>query len=73
MNKRPAALKKHVVRNGDNHGVGWYGSGKLFAGVNVDGPVIYGYDAGGNLATFTDLSDVPKPADQQELMGACPW
>ena len=30
-----------------NHGLGWYGSGKLFAGVEVDGPVIYGCDGGG--------------------------
>lgn len=34
--------------NGDlNHGLGWYGSGKLFGGVNVDGPVLYGCDGGG--------------------------
>lgn len=30
-----------------NHGLGWYGSGKLFAGVNLDGPVLYGCDGGG--------------------------
>jgi hypothetical protein len=29
-----------------NHGVGWYGSGKLFASVNPDGPVLYGYRGG---------------------------
>lgn len=28
------------------HGLGWYGTGKLFAGVNVNGPVLYGYDGG---------------------------
>ncbi len=38
-----------------NHGLGWYGqiSGEIdkrFSGVNVDGPVLYGY-AGGALAT----------------------
>lgn len=34
--------------NGDlNHGLGWYGSSKLFGGVNVDGPVLYGCDGGG--------------------------
>jgi hypothetical protein len=27
--------------------VGWYGAGKLFSGVNVDGPVLYGYSGGG--------------------------
>ncbi len=30
-----------------NHGLGWYGAGKLFGGVNVDGPVLYGCDGGG--------------------------
>jgi hypothetical protein len=29
------------------HGVGWYGAGKLFSGVNVDGPVLYGHSGGG--------------------------
>jgi hypothetical protein len=35
--------------NGVNrfHGLGWFGSGKAFAGVNVDGPVLYGYSGGG--------------------------
>jgi hypothetical protein len=28
------------------HGIGWYGSGKLFASTNVDGPVVYGFDGG---------------------------
>lgn len=30
-----------------NHGLGWYGAGKLFGGVNVDGPVLYGWSGGG--------------------------
>ena len=30
-----------------NHGLGWYGVGKLFAGQNVDGPVLYGWSGGG--------------------------
>jgi hypothetical protein len=30
-----------------NHGLGWYGLGKPFAGVNVDGPVLYGFSGGG--------------------------
>ena len=29
------------------HGLGWYGSGKSFAGVNPDGPVLFGYGGGG--------------------------
>jgi hypothetical protein len=33
-------------RNDLNHGLGWYGSGKLFAGNNVDGPVLYGFSGG---------------------------
>ncbi len=32
------------------HGLGWYGAGKLFAGLNVDGPVLYG-SSGGALGT----------------------
>ncbi|MFN4233396.1 MAG: hypothetical protein ACK4IK_01175 [Bacteroidia bacterium] len=32
------------------HGLGWYGTGKLFNGINVDGPVLYGH-SGGVLAT----------------------
>jgi hypothetical protein len=34
----------------DNHGLGWFGTGKLFAGVAVDGPVVFGY-TGGALGT----------------------
>jgi len=33
-----------------NHGLGWYGAGKLFSGANVDGPALYGY-SGGALGT----------------------
>ncbi|MDP0490090.1 MAG: hypothetical protein Q7Q71_03440 [Verrucomicrobiota bacterium JB023] len=29
-----------------NHGVGWFGTGRPFNGVNVNGPVLYGYDGG---------------------------
>jgi hypothetical protein len=29
------------------HGLGWYGATKLFAGFNVDGPVLYGFNGGG--------------------------
>jgi hypothetical protein len=31
----------------ENHGLGWFGFGKEFAGVNLDGPVLYGCDGGG--------------------------
>lgn len=30
-----------------NHGLGYYGPGKPFGGVNLDGPVLYGYNGGG--------------------------
>ncbi len=33
-----------------NHGLGWYGTGKTFNSVAIDGPVLYGY-AGGILGT----------------------
>jgi hypothetical protein len=33
-----------------NHGIGWYGEGKIFANTAVDGPVVFGY-AGGALGT----------------------
>jgi hypothetical protein len=38
-----------LLRGGSdvNHGLGWYGTGKLFAGFNVDGPVLYGWSGGG--------------------------
>lgn len=52
-----ARLNNHelYLRHDDdaNHGLGWYGDTKLFAGVNIDGPVLYGC-AGGGLATVCD-------------------
>ena len=40
--------KNILLRTSDNtaHGLGWFGSGKLFDGVNVDGPVLYGLKGG---------------------------
>ncbi len=45
--------KDLFLRSGSdsNHGLGWYGAGKLFGGLNVDGPVLYGY-SGGALGTM---------------------
>jgi hypothetical protein len=42
-------MTDHTIQlRGDlNHGVGWYGVGKTFAGVSVDGPVVFGYSGGG--------------------------
>ncbi len=34
------------------HGLGWYGNPKFFAGVNVNGPVLYG-NGGGGLGTIS--------------------
>ncbi|HEY5909282.1 MAG TPA: tail fiber domain-containing protein [Verrucomicrobiae bacterium] len=41
-------LNDHIVylRGDPNHGLGWYGGAKPFAGVNVDGPVLFGYNGG---------------------------
>jgi hypothetical protein len=38
-----------------NHGLGWYGAGRLFGGVAVDGPVLYG-NAGGALGSNSNGS-----------------
>jgi hypothetical protein len=38
-----------------NHGLGWYGTGRLFGGVAIDGPVLYG-NAGGALGSNTNGS-----------------
>lgn len=34
------------LRGGQNHGLGWYGSGKPFAGTTPDGPVLFGWNCG---------------------------
>jgi hypothetical protein len=40
-----------------NHGLGWYGTSKLFGGINVDGPVLYGWSGGGlGTTTATNLA-----------------
>lgn len=39
---------KNIWFRGDtNHGVGWYGPGKLYANASVDGPVLFGFSGGG--------------------------
>lgn len=49
-------LKNNDIRfraeNDSNHGLGWHGSGKLFGGQNVDGPVLFG-NLGGGLGSST--------------------
>lgn len=44
--------KDLLLRNDANHGLGWYGAGKTYAGLAVNGPVLYGYNGGG-LGTVT--------------------
>jgi hypothetical protein len=34
------------LRNDANHGLGWYGAGKSFAGFSLDGPALYGCSGG---------------------------
>ena len=47
---------KDIQLRGDlNHGLGWYGLGKPFAGVALDGPVLYGW-SGGGLGTLQSYS-----------------
>jgi len=43
-----AHLNDHdlFMRWDQNHGIGWYGAGKPFAGLNIDGPVVYGWTGG---------------------------
>ena len=47
-----AATADAVTLNSDlslrdpNHGLGWYGSSRLFGGANIDGPVLYGWSGG---------------------------
>lgn len=40
--------KTLYLRSGSdiNHGLGWFGSGKFFAGQAIDGPAIFGYSGG---------------------------
>ncbi len=66
----------------DNHGLGWFGLGNLFAGANLDGPVLYGF-GGGALGTTNGGQNIAlawnssgnigigtaAPADQLEITG----
>ncbi|MEY4246337.1 MAG: hypothetical protein RLZZ245_3922 [Verrucomicrobiota bacterium] len=42
-----------LAGSASNHGLGWYGTGRLFGGVAIDGPVLYG-NAGGALGSNTN-------------------
>jgi hypothetical protein len=53
-----AALNDHVLRlrsaEDPNHGLGWSGPGRPFAGVpDIEGPVLYGYNSGALGTTIT--------------------
>jgi hypothetical protein len=47
-----------LLRGGSDrfHGLGWYGSGKLFGGQNINGPVLYG-NGGGALGTISGTTN----------------
>lgn len=40
------ALGTDLSLRDSNHGLGWYGGTRLFSGLNIDGPVLYGYSGG---------------------------
>ncbi|HZR19529.1 MAG TPA: tail fiber domain-containing protein [Verrucomicrobiae bacterium] len=44
LNKNDIYFREGTDRN---HGLGWYGAGRLFGTVSPDGPVIYGWSGGG--------------------------
>lgn len=39
------SVNDYLLRDA-NHGLGWYGTGKLWNGLNIDGPAVYGYSGG---------------------------
>lgn len=47
-----------------NHGIGWYGLGKLFEYTNLDGPVLFGF-SGGALGTTTSGQRIALQWDSQ--------
>jgi hypothetical protein len=48
----------YLKNNGDTgHGLGWYGTGKKFAGATPDGPVLYG-GSGGALGTMAGAQHI---------------
>jgi hypothetical protein len=51
-----------------NHGIGWYGSGKLFANANLDGPAILGC-SGGALGTVCNGQKIALKWDSAGNVG----
>jgi hypothetical protein len=47
LDSRDLFLRGSVDGRDATHGLGWFGSGKPFAGKAVDGPVLYGLNGGG--------------------------
>ncbi len=47
-----------------NHGLGWFGSGKLFANQNVDGPVLFGC-SGGALGSHSEEDNISLSWDNK--------
>jgi hypothetical protein len=75
----PAVLEIDRVRLNDgdmylrgdydlNHGLGWYGPTKAFAGNEVDGPVLYGY-SGGALGSTAGGQKIALKWDTAGLVG----
>ncbi len=54
-----------------NHGVGWFGSSKLFDGVAVDGPVLYGF-GGGALGSSAQKIALRWTSDGKVGIGGAP-
>jgi len=50
LSDKDVLLRGTAASSDAHHGLGWYGTGKLFNGLTVDGPALYGY-AGGVLGT----------------------
>jgi hypothetical protein len=51
-----------------NHGIGWYGSGKLFANTNLDGPAVFGC-SGGALGTICNGQKIALKWDSAGNVG----
>ncbi len=54
--------------NDPNHGIGWYGTGKLFAGTNLDGPAVFGF-SGGALGTTKNGQKIALQWDSDGKIG----
>lgn len=58
-----------LLREDEYHGLGWYGDTKPFDGVNVNGPVLYGYSGGGLATNAGGTQNVALQWDQNGDIG----